>query len=668
MKPFQDLPIQRKILVMTLTICGVVQLVAALLLLVFQIINFRANFQRDVATLSAIIANNSTAALAFDDRKAADEILGSLKARPTVVGACLVNAAGTIVAHYGQRPEADDFRAFPAEHQFLYRQGILLFTESVQMDGHHLGTLYLRANYQSVLNELLRFYGVLMSAVMLISVLLALLLTGRMQKLIADPVLNLAETSRQVGERNDYSVRSPLEGRGDELGVLAKAFNHMLSRIHSQDAALNLSQKKLESLVNSIDGIVWEWQPQDSTFTFISRQSERILGHPPKQWLGDPAFWRSLVHPDDLAGLSAVRVESTQRRQSYYHEYRMVAADGRIVWIRESGMVVEEEGNLVNIRGIFQDITERKNGEAQLSQLNRRLIDTSRQAGMAEMATGVLHNVGNVLNSVNVSANMLRDHLGRSRLVSLLKALELLREHSADTADFLTQDPRGTRLPGYLIKLGDHLQSEHHTCRDELDRLTANVEHIKEIVAAQQSYARLGGMIETFDARELVNDALRIHETSLVKDDISVLREYGEPALVAVDKHKVLQILVNLLGNARHALTDSGSEKKTITISIQPAGGDFVKIKLRDNGIGIPAANLTRIFQHGFTTKQNGHGFGLHSSANAAREMGGALHAHSDGPGEGALFTLELPAPAPDAAGAANRLIQTIQTSHNYQV
>ncbi len=486
-----------------------------------------------------------------------------------------------------------------------------------------------------------------MAGVLLVSVLLATILTDRMQKLIVDPVLHLAETSRQIGEKNDYSVRSPLGGRGDELGVLAQAFNHMLSRIQNQDVVLNLSQQKLESLVNSIDGIVWEWNPHDCKFTYVSRQSERILGYQPERWLKDAKFWDSIVHPDDLARATAARLEPAQPCQSYNCEYRMIAADGRIVWIRESGLLLADNGKMATCRGILQDITEEKNAAMHLNRLNRQLVDASRQAGMAEVATGVLHNVGNVLNSVNVSACLLRENLGRSQIQNVVKATNLLREHEGDTAAFLTSDPRGRRLPGYLVKLGDHLAAEQRAWQTELDGLGRNIEHIKEIVAMQQSYARLSGVTEDLKAEDLVEDALRMNEAALGRHGVKLLRQFQKVELVRVDKHKALQILINLIRNAKYALDASGKSERILTVSIlQPKTGR-VAIQVRDNGIGIPPENLTLIFQHGFTTKKDGHGFGLHSGANAAREMGGNLAVQSDGRGHGSVFTLELPTLTP---------------------
>jgi C4-dicarboxylate-specific signal transduction histidine kinase len=177
----------------------------------------------------------------------------------------------------------------------------------------------------------------------------------------------------------------------------------------------------------------------------------------------------------------------------------------------------------------------------------------------------------------------------------------------------------------------------------EVQNLAKNVEHIKEIVAMQQSYAKVAWVMEDLSASTLVEDALRMNEDALRKDGITVKRDFAEVPLVRADKHKVMQILVNLFCNSRDALHASGRTDKLVLVSIRANGAGQVKISTHDNGIGIAADNLTRVFSHGFTTKKEGHGFGLHSGALAAKEMGGSLQAFSDGPGKGATFVLELP-------------------------
>jgi len=291
----------------------------------------------------------------------------------------------------------------------------------------------------------------------------------------------------------------------------------------------------------------------------------------------------------------------------------------------------------------FRDVSERKRAEGKLETLHRQLLDTSRQAGMAEVATNVLHNVGNVLNTVNVSISIASDKVRKSRIANLAKAAELFQAHRDNLAEFLTRDPKGAQLPEYLIKLASHLAEEQGEVLKELQLLQSNVEHIKEIVAMQQNYAKVSGMVEWLPPAELVEDALRMNAAALGRHEVQVIREYGEAPPVSVEKHKVLQILVNLIRNAKYALDEGGRSDKRLTLRIARNGDGFVHVSVIDNGVGIPPANLTRIFEHGFTTRRGGHGFGLHSGALAAQEMGGMLTVSSDGPGQGAVFTLALP-------------------------
>jgi signal transduction histidine kinase len=289
------------------------------------------------------------------------------------------------------------------------------------------------------------------------------------------------------------------------------------------------------------------------------------------------------------------------------------------------------------------EIAERKRMEAQVEKTHHELLDASRQAGMAEVATSVLHNVGNVLNSVNVSANLLSAQLKNSKITNLARAAKLLREHETDLADFISRDEKGRQLPNYLERLTEHLLGEQSSASAELASLVRNVEHIKEIVAMQQSNARVGGVTEVVHPARLVEDVLRLHVNGLAHHSVELVRDFASDVPpITVDKHKVIQVLVNLIHNAKYACDQSSRPDKRLTVRV--ANGDgHVRFSIIDNGVGIPPENLTRIFSHGFTTRKDGHGFGLHSSALAAKEMGGALLAHSDGVGMGATFTLELP-------------------------
>ncbi|MEH6354201.1 ATP-binding protein [Pseudomonas sp. 3JA] len=271
-----------------------------------------------------------------------------------------------------------------------------------------------------------------------------------------------------------------------------------------------------------------------------------------------------------------------------------------------------------------------------------QLAAAARQAGMAEIATNVLHNVGNVLNSVNISADLVTRKLRTSKALGLGKAVQMMNEHAEDLGDFISHDEKGKLLPGYLNQLVDALAIEQQSMAEELGQLTKSVDHIKEIVSAQQSYAGTSTIAETVQIRELIEDALRMNAGIIAARQITVVRNFAETPLLLLDKHRVLLILVNLIKNASRAMDDKPELAHQIILQSEMHQGDTLVIKVIDNGEGIAPENLTRIFAHGFTTRKDGHGFGLHSCVLAAMEMGGSLEAHSDGPGTGATFTLKL--------------------------
>ncbi|HEU5078695.1 MAG TPA: HAMP domain-containing sensor histidine kinase [Opitutaceae bacterium] len=276
--------------------------------------------------------------------------------------------------------------------------------------------------------------------------------------------------------------------------------------------------------------------------------------------------------------------------------------------------------------------------------LQQQLLEATRQAGMAEVATGVLHNVGNVLTSINVTANLLSDRLRDSKLSSLTKVSTLLKENAADLPGFFAKDPRAGKLVGYIENLAMNLERERQESMAELTTLLKSVSHVKDIIWMQQSYASVSGIVEPLNAPDAIEDALKLSNNALQRHNVHVTREFSETAPARCERHKVLQILVNLISNAKKAMDAKEPSQRKLVIRTESGADGEVVIKIIDNGIGIPAENLPKIFCHGFTTRKDGHGFGLHSSSLAAKQMGATLTAHSEGPGKGATFTLALPA------------------------
>ena len=312
-------------------------------------------------------------------------------------------------------------------------------------------------------------------------------------------------------------------------------------------------------------------------------------------------------------------------------------------------LIAERDGERSELRHsnaqLDASLTELRETQARLVQSSKVLAEVSRRAGMAEVATGILHNVGNALNSVNVSAELTARRLAALKLVNLGRIADLLDRGPAELSAYLCEDAQGKTLPAFLKRLAANLAGERDEISAEVRALQQHVEHIKWIISKQQAYAKTMGVIEPCLAAQLMDDAIGIAGDSLAQRHIEVVKEYQPLAGMALDKHKVLQILVNLLSNAQHALTASGrAEKRIVARVAQPAEGRL-RLELADNGVGISEAHLDKLFTHGFTTRQHGHGFGLHTSALAASEMGGTLTCSSPGPGCGATFTLEVPAP-----------------------
>lgn len=513
MRFLQNLPLRHKLTCTILITCGTVLLLACAVLFGFQTLTFQLNFARDLEALAHIVADNSSAALTYNDKDTARKALAALKAKPNIASAYVLASDGSRLAQFGfDQSLVEVTNRFPDGMRSVgpYR----IFSCPVNLDGKRLGTVQLWSDYNSELFGLLSLYAGILPAVLMASLLLAFFLSMRFQQFISEPILKLAGTAQLIAEKNDYSVRAEKVGR-DEVGKLTDAFNQMLTQIQSKDKELRSSQKEL--------------------------------------------------------------------------------------------------------------------------------VDASRRAGMAEIATGVLHNVGNVLNSANVSVSVVHELLRNSKISTLEKVVMVLQEHKEDLGGYITKDSKGKLIPNLLYELAARLRREQTDQAKEVDSLGRAINHIKQIVAAQQSYAKVSGLLEPLDPVSVARDAIEMNSGTFGKYGIEMVEQFEQSPPVLVDKHRVMQILINLLRNAKQAIEQENGKEKRITVGVRPCGSDRVEITVRDTGIGIPPENLNLIFAHGFTTKTNGHGFGLHSCALAAKEMGGSLSVQSDGQGLGAVFVLELP-------------------------
>ncbi len=413
--------------------------------------------------------------------------------------------------------------------------------------------------------------------------------------------------------------------------------------------------KNLLTLATQAAGIAcWEYEVPTRTTLWTENEIEslRSAGF---DFRGRPDALLAMIHPDDAAtALATIRTAIAESRWVCGLRLRIVTDAGKTVHLQAHGrLTCDAQGQLERVLGVSWDVTEQVQQEEQRLELQMQLRDVSRQAGMAEVATGVLHNVGNVLNSLGVSATLVLAGLRDSRVGNVQRVAKLLTEQGDRLGDFLQNDRRGREVRSYLTNLGENLCAENRTLHADTQAIVVHVEHIGKIVAAQQSYARRGGVTEEVDVAELVDKAIALNFTD--STDVTITRDYQLTPRLTLDRHKLIQILGNVLSNAHHALRDQTQGERMLTVRIHPLTQGSFAIDVEDSGTGIETAVLQRLFEFGFTTKKDGHGFGLHASANLAKELGGELCGHSDGPGRGARFSLRMPLSAASEQMARRR-------------
>ncbi len=472
----------------------------------------------------------------------------------------------------------------------------------------------------------------------LISSTLAIILVGGLMAWlislsISRPLGVLTKAAEQIAH-GGLGTKVAIQSQ-DEIGVLAKAFNQMSTDLGTTTVSRNYLDSILKSMANSLIVIGTEHTIQSvntATLKMLGYSEVELIGQSMDNILQD-------VELNSAAFLDKAGLEKLPNDVEVFYRTKI----GKSLPVTFSASVLRDStGATIGIVCVAQDISARKEAEMELEQTGKKLLETSRQAGMAEVAASVLHNVGNVLNSVNVSASLIATSIRDSRISNLSDAVTLMQSRADDLPHYLSNDPGGKLLVDFLSDLSTHLIAENENLLKESEALSNKVTHIKEIVGMQQNYARISGIPQKCDIIELVENAVKMNEVSLERHHITLLREYSSVAPIVTEKHKVLQILVNLIRNAKFACEESNELEKQIILRVIEQD-HTVLISVIDNGIGITEENLPRIFNHGFTTKTDGHGFGLHSGALAAKELRGKLSVFSGGQGKGAAFTLDLP-------------------------
>ncbi len=669
-------PIHTKLKLVIMIVCNATLLVAAMIFFTYDVISEISRMHGSSAALGEVTGANCRTPLVEGDKLSAAALVNALMTQPNVIGAGLYQLDGNILAKTGRASVTLSPKVSKeAKAATKFSLGGLQHVEPVFENGKRLGTLVIESDMRTLYGRG-KSYALATIAILLIASFSGRWLTFRIGGVIVEPVVELSSVAKAVATSADYSLRASKLG-DDEVGQLVEHFNTMLGEVQKRDEAITVAQLELENKVLERTSELNDRIEEGRRNQELSRENE--------------ARYRNLFESNpmpmfvmDLETLAFVAVNNAAMKHYGYSQEEFLhmslpaitmGAEPTVVirafrssaksfnageWKhrRKTAPNIEVEivahailysGKVAKII-LANDVTARNETQRQVEELHRKLVETSRQAGMAEVATGVLHNVGNVLNSVNVSATVLADSVKQTKATSLKRVVTLLEANKSDLVAFFSPGGKGQMLPGYLATLNDQIGLEQDSRLAELAQLTKNIAHIKDIVAMQQNYAKVTGVLENHPPRVLVEEALQLSSAENKRLEVTVeLNAPKDIPDVFVDRHQVMQILVNLLTNARQAVVEHSDSKRLVCVSLETSS-NMVRVSIRDYGCGIPEENLTRIFNHGFTTKKDGHGFGLHSAANSAKEMGGGLFAESAGLGLGATFHLDLPIHVPTAA------------------
>ncbi|MBN2443084.1 MAG: PAS domain S-box protein [Spirochaetales bacterium] len=494
------------------------------------------------------------------------------------------------------------------------------------MIGYSLNTI------QKAINGMIVMNASISVIIILVIVILSFVITTKM----VQPVKELTKGAAVIGNGNlDYRINIYTR---DEIGLLAESFNKMTVALKKT----TVSKDYMDSVLNNMIDTLLVTGPE-RRISMINKSACKLLGYSQADLLGMPGdrLFKTRNNPFNGSGFRELLAAGVIRNR----EDRIVTGQAREIPVLISASVIQyTNGELRNIICVIKDITEQKKSEEELNAMHKKLLHSAHQAGMGEIAIGILHNIGNILTSAGVSAETIAYSLKKSKITGLLKANELIKNNKNNRENFLLHDPKGKYLPDYYIKVGEMLGSEHETLEYEIAFLLEKITMIKNVIDTQQEYAFPHRYMEQINLISIINDTLKIEASHFKKHEITINIMYPpyDNILIMAQKTKVVDILVNCFKNAWEAMQNIERQRE-LCIKVVLNGDDTVAVHISDNGNGISDENLKKIFTFGFTTKEDGYGFGLHSCAIFMSEMGGNISAASSGPGKGTTFTLVFP-------------------------
>lgn len=415
----------------------------------------------------------------------------------------------------------------------------------------------------------------------------------------------------------------------------AELENEIDERLATERSLLRIS-KAIES---TSDAIVLA-EPNGDIF-YINRSFQKLFGYNLRE-IQNVKF--RVVFKDHPLALKIFEIIS--KGDEWTGETELLSKDGETIPVLiRANSVKDPSDEIIALISIFTDITKRIKAEKIILETQQQLIENAHRAGMADIATGTLHNVGNLLNSVKTSNRIIQDILRDSAYGGLQKANELLKENFDDIENFILKNPKGIKLLQYYLKIGENFGKEYQVLRLNNERLAEKIETIAEVISAQQNFAGAATLIENHNLANIINSALVMQQGTIERYGIEIQKSFNVLPDVPVQKTKLVHIVINLIQNAKDAMI-ANSEVSKYVISVSTYAEDqHAIIRFADNGIGFSDETLKRMFNMGFTTKSKGHGFGLHSSANYMTEMKAEIWAESPGENLGATFYLKFKLP-----------------------
>ena len=610
------------------------------------------------------------------DQQYVETIYNSLQKNADLMYVVIHDANDKIVSSLNYNlAEKSNYNLVLQKNRMNVEESVYKLSLPINYNNQYLGQMFIGFSLESIKADVLvtkQFIALVSLAIFLVS----LIIVGGLSAYFTRPLSQMVQVVNAVSS-GDFSQRYNITSK-DEIGHLSRAFNRMvynIQRINNamenvnkqlqlQNEEISLQKSRLEeanlqlnktneamreqearliAILENFSGEIWS----------INKNYEILICNKPFQWaaekrgaiigMGDSALdyrqgdkycrqWKKL-YDRALAG------------ERFSHVIEDKHPDGKKQHIEYFFNPIVAFNEVVGVAVLGLDITRRIEDEAEKMRLNEELNEAARRAGMAEIAASVLHNVGNVLTSVTTSVSIIEQTIANTALTGYFKAIDLIRENQDNLEAFVTNDTRAIKLMQYLLILEDHLRSEHELINKNLHRLQDKVNIINEVIAAQQSYATGSMLLESLYLPDIIDDALRLQGDSADRHHIEIVKEYAEDIpLIPIQRTKMIHIIVNLYRNAKDALNDNPVDDKKILIQVTKEN-DKVVMRFSDNGCGIEPQHLKRIFNHGFTTKASGHGFGLHSCANYMSEMGGKIQVQSAGKGKGTTFILEFPIP-----------------------